>query len=70
MRQALPVAASPLARVFLLSIFNMRVVNVLNQLVHVPLVSRGTAVPVANRHLVLEILFFQPGIDGRAGDVA
>lgn len=70
MRQALAVAASPLARVFLLAVLNVRVVDVLDQFVHVALVSSGTAVPVANCHLVLEILFFEPGIDRRAGNVA
>lgn len=70
MRQPFAVAAAPLARVFLLTILNVRVVDVLDQLVHVALVSCGTAVPVANRHLILEILFFEPGVNGRAGDVA
>lgn len=70
MRQALSVAASPFARVLFLTVLNVRIVNVLNQLVHVALVSCRAAVPVADGDLVLEVFLLQPGVDGGARDVA
>lgn len=70
MRKTLSCAAHPLARILLLSVLNMRVVNVFDEFVHVPLVTRRATVPVAFRYLFLEILLIETRIDRGARDVA
>lgn len=70
MRQALPIATPPLTSVLLLSILNMRVVDMLNQFVHISLVSGWTAIPVANRDLILKIFLIESRINRRAGNIA
>lgn len=57
MRESLAIATPPLARVLLLAVLNVRVVDVLDKLVHVALVTGRTAVPVANGDLILEVFF-------------
>jgi hypothetical protein len=57
-RQAFAVAAHPLARVLLLPALDVRVVDVLDQLVHVAHVAGRAAVPVADGDLVLEVFLF------------
>src|SRR5699024_8375186 len=69
-RETLAGAALPLARVLFLPVLDVRVVDVLDELVHVALVAGRAAVPVADGHLVLEVLLVEARVDGRAGDVA
>ena len=56
MGEAFAVAAPPFARVLFLSVFDVRVVYVFDQLVHVALVASRATVPVAHGDLVLEII--------------
>jgi hypothetical protein len=70
MGHAFPVARHPLARVLLLPVLNVRVVDVLDQLIHIALVASRTAVPIANGDLILKIFFLQACIHWRAGDIA
>ena len=69
MRQALAVTCPPLACVLLLSVLDVRIVNMLNQLIHVALVASRAPVPIANGHLVLEVRLIKSCIDRRAGDI-
>jgi hypothetical protein len=60
----------PLARVLLLPALNMRVVDVLNQPVHVAQVAYGTPVPVALGDLVLKVLIVQTRVERGTRDLA
>lgn len=70
MWQALPVASPPLTRILLLPVLNVRVVDMLDQFVHIALVAGWATIPVADGHLVLKILFVKTGVHWRTGDVA
>jgi len=50
--------------------FDVVVVDVLDQAVHVPHVARLATLPGAGADLLLVVILFEPRVDGRAGDVA
>lgn len=70
MRQTLSGTAHPFARVLLLPVLDVGVVNVLNQFIHIALVPSWATIPVAFRHLLLKVFFFKTRIDRGARNVA
>jgi hypothetical protein len=70
MSHALAVAPVPFAGILLLSRVDVIIVDVLDQRIHVVEVGFGAAIPLAERHLFLEVILVEPGADRRAGNIS